>query len=79
MTDKDNKRCFVTNRSGNVFIYDISLNVPSLIHTMTTQEKGAIRGLFMDPAKNYVFTAGFDDGEVGVFDIVQPGKERFGK
>jgi len=28
----------------------------------------------IDTNKNYVFTGGFDDGEVGVFDIEKPGR-----
>jgi len=28
----------------------------------------------LDTAKNYVFTGGFDEGEVAVFDIEKPGK-----
>jgi hypothetical protein len=28
----------------------------------------------VDTGKNYVFTGGFDDGEIGVFDIEKPGR-----
>lgn len=28
----------------------------------------------LDTAKNYVFTGGFDDGEIAVIDIEKPGK-----
>jgi len=28
----------------------------------------------IDTNKNYVFTGGFDDGEVGVFNIEKPGR-----
>ena len=33
----------------------------------------------IDTNKNYVFTGGFDDGEVGVFNIEKPGREKFAK
>lgn len=33
-----------------------------------------IRGLALDSSKNYVFTGGYDDGEVAVFDIEKPGR-----
>jgi len=32
--DKEYKRCFITNRSGNLFIYDISSPNPNLIFTL---------------------------------------------
>ncbi len=44
-----------------------------MLHVLTTQLKGKIRGLAVDTIKNYVFTGGFDDGEIGIFDIVKPG------
>lgn len=46
---------------------------------MQTQLKGAIRGLTVDVFKNYVFTGGFEDGEIAVFDIEKPGKEKLFK
>jgi len=39
-----------------------------------TNQQGLIRGLALDTAKNYVFTGGFDDGEIAVFNIEKPGK-----
>jgi hypothetical protein len=33
----------------------------------------------IDTMKNYVFTGSFDDGEVGVFDIEKPGREKFAR
>lgn len=41
---------------------------------MQTQSRGAIRGLAVDAFKNYVFTAGYDDGEITIFNIEKPGK-----
>ena len=41
--------------------------------------KGTIRSLEFDLFKNYVFTGGFDDGEICVFNIEKPGKEKFAK
>ncbi len=41
---------------------------------LVTQNKGAIRGVQIDSMKNYVFSGGFDDGEIGIFDIEKPGK-----
>lgn len=77
--DREFQRLFVANRQGNVYIYDISSSIPNLIHVMTTQLKGAIRGMQIDTQKNYVFTGGFDDGEIGVFDIEKPGREKYAR
>lgn len=46
---------------------------------ITTSEKGAIRGLAVDTFKNYLFTGGFDDGEISVFNLEKPGREKFVK
>lgn len=43
--DREFKRLFISNRSGNVFIYDISSPVPNLLNVLTSQLKGAIRGM----------------------------------
>jgi len=34
--DKEFKRLFVANRSGNVFIYDISSPIPNLLNVLST-------------------------------------------
>lgn len=34
--DKEFKRVFISNRSGNVFIYDISSVIPNFLHSVTT-------------------------------------------
>jgi len=77
--DRENKRCFCSNRTGTIFIYDISSSVPNLLHALTTQLKGAIRGLALDSIRNYIFSGGFDDGEIGVFCIEKQGREKFAK
>ncbi|KRX05178.1 WD40-repeat-containing domain [Pseudocohnilembus persalinus] len=77
--DSEYKRLFVSNRSGHVFIYDISSGVPVQLNCVQTSEKGAIRSLQVDTLKNYFFTGGFDDGEIGVFQLEKPGREKFVK
>ncbi|EGR33250.1 PX domain protein [Ichthyophthirius multifiliis] len=79
LADKEFKRLFVSNRSGNIYIYSISSINPELLITVQTIQKGTIRGLTIDLVKNYLFTGGFDDGEICVFDIEKPGKEKFAK
>jgi len=75
--DRDNRRVFMSNKAGQVFIYDISTKTPKLIHTIQAHTKGSIRGLYFDTYKNYLFTANFDDGTIGIFDLHKPGKEKY--
>ena len=72
--DGENKRIIVTNKNGNVFVYDVTKPLPSVIQTHQTVSKNAIRGFHYDPIKNFVFTGSIDDGEICVFDIKKPGK-----
>jgi WD40 repeat protein len=76
--DKDNKRMFISNRSGQIFIYDYSTKEPKLLHTIQAHGKGGnIRGLNFDSYKNYLFTANYDDGVITIHDLHKPGKEKF--
>ena len=52
---------------------------PQILHTLTTVGKGTIRSIEFDLFKNYIFTGGFDDGEICIFNIEKPGKEKFAK
>jgi WD40 repeat protein len=77
--DKDNKRVFISNRGGQVFIYDIAQKEPKIIHTIQvhTSKSATIRGLYFDHYKNYLFTANYDDGVIGIQDLQKPGKEKY--
>ncbi len=60
--DKDNRRIFVSDRGGMVHIFEITSATlgPSLCVSVASQTLSPIRGIFFDPVKNYLFTAGFD-------------------
>jgi len=75
--DRENKRLFITSRSGRVFIYDISPVIPEILHSFQAHTKGAIRGVFFDPIKNYLITANYDDGVLALIDLQKPGKEKY--
>eukprot|EP00330_Aristerostoma_sp_ATCC50986_P012712 CAMPEP_0114589998 /NCGR_PEP_ID=MMETSP0125-20121206/12325_1 /TAXON_ID=485358 ORGANISM="Aristerostoma sp., Strain ATCC 50986" /NCGR_SAMPLE_ID=MMETSP0125 /ASSEMBLY_ACC=CAM_ASM_000245 /LENGTH=181 /DNA_ID=CAMNT_0001787203 /DNA_START=849 /DNA_END=1394 /DNA_ORIENTATION=- len=76
--DKENKRAFISNRDGQVFIYDINQKKPVLSHSIQAHSKGsAIRGLYYDPQRSYLFTVNHSDGAIGIFEIGKPGKEKF--
>ena len=40
---------------------------------------GAIRAINIDVSRNYLFTGSFDDGELNVFDLDKPGREKYAK
>lgn len=75
--DKENKRAFISNKTGHIFIFDISSRMPRIIFHMRTQTKGNIRGLYFDNYKNYLATANYDDGVLGLIDTQKPGKEKY--
>ena len=38
-----------------------------------------IRGFHFDPIKNFILASSYDDGELCIFEIEKPGKEKFAK
>jgi len=77
LADKENKRLFISNRNGQVFIYDISPKTPVLLHTVQAHSKGTIRSVYFDNIKNYMITSNYDDGTIALIDLQKPGKEKF--
>ncbi|KAM3143094.1 hypothetical protein pb186bvf_004680 [Paramecium bursaria] len=81
VADKDNRRAFVSDRAGYIFIFEISsvTQGPTLSASVASQTGSAIRGLCFDPVKNYLFTAGHDQGEIGVYEVGKSGREKYTK
>ena len=80
--DKINKRMFIGSKGGEIFIYDVSSvigNTAKLLNTLATNKHGSIRGMDLDLRRNYLVTGGFDDGELAVFDIDKPNREKYAK
>jgi len=77
IVDKENKRAFISNKNGHIFIFDISSRMPRIIFHIKAQTKGNIRGLYFDAYKNYLLTANYDDGVLALIDMQKPGKERY--
>jgi len=77
--DKDSKRAFIANRSGQVFIYDISNKDPYLLHSILTHghKSANLRTVLFDPKTNYLFAANYKDGQIAIWDMQKPGKEKF--
>ena len=76
--DPETRRAFLTNRNGQLFIYDIQQKEPKLIHQYQAHPKNsAIRGLHFDMLRNYFFTSNFNDGSISIHDLGKPGKEKY--
>lgn len=39
----------------------------------------SVRGMHLDSTRNYLFAVGYEEGEIYVYDIEKPGKEKFTK
>jgi DNA-binding beta-propeller fold protein YncE len=75
--DKENKRAFISNRTGQVFIYDIGSVTPKFIHVIQAHPKGSIRGMYFDSYKNYLLTANYDDGYISMTDVQKPDRVKY--
>lgn len=78
--DTLNKRIFFGTKIGEIYIYDISqAERPKILNVLQNNKKGSIRCLNLDPNRNYLFSGSYDDGELNVFDLDKPGREKYAK
>lgn len=77
--DKEYKRMFITNKSGQIFIYDASSTPVQQLNVLNMNTKCTIRGFHYDSIKNFIIGSGYDDGELAMFEIEKPGKEKYAK
>ncbi len=81
----------MADRGGSIHIYELISSVNKFNQknnqsqctrhsaSVSTQTSSVIRGLTYDPLKNYLFSAGYDSGEIGIFDVGKSGREKFTK
>ena len=74
--DKRNKRIFLSNGIGQLFIYLTEENIPSCVKKINTHTKNKIRGLNIQSKSDYIFTATIK-GDISVFDLDCPGREKY--
>ena len=80
LADQTNKRIFIGADEGQIYLYDISARAfPKLLISIYTPEEGPIKTLALDLQKNYLFSAGFENGLIAVFDLDKPGREKYAK
>ena len=46
---------------------------------LQNNKKGSIRSLYLDQNRNYLFSGSYDDGELNVFNLDKPGREKYAK
>ena len=74
--DKKNKRIFLTNTIGQLFIYLTEKEIPICVKKIDTHTKNTIRGLNVQLKSGYIFTATIK-GDISVFDLDCPGREKY--
>lgn len=80
LRDTLNKRILFGTKGGEIYMYDISqAEKPKILTVLQNNKKGSIRCLYLDTNRNYLFCASFDDGEINVFDLDKPGREKYAK
>ena len=60
---------FIADREGKVHIYDTIGVPPKKVQTISTESKGAMRGLLYDRYNNNIFTCCYDDGRVHGYNL----------
>ena len=80
LRDTLNKRIIFGTKTGEIYIYDISqAEKPKILTVLQNNKKGSIRCIYLDTNRNYLFTGSYDDGELNVFDLDKPGREKYAK
>lgn len=78
--DSLNKRILFGTKTGEIYIYDISqAEKPKVLTVLQNNKKGSIRCLHLDTNRNYLFSGSYDDGQLNVFDLDKPGREKYAK
>lgn len=72
--DIDNKRIFLTDEGGQIFVFVIAATPPLQVMRMRTISSGCIRGLYVDLKKELLFTAN-TLGTISIVEMGMPGKE----
>lgn len=76
--DRKNKRIFLTNRLGQIYIFSTNNILPEVITFVQTSSKNIIRGFEVNEEKRLIFT-GTKNGEISILELGIPGKEKLTK
>ena len=62
--EKNSQKCFITDRTGQIHIYNAIPTPPIKLKSIQTDSIGALRGLDFDSKTNNVFANCIDDGRI---------------
>ena len=73
--DAESKTAFISDRAGQIHIYDLIPNRPCFMQVISTPSKSAIRGLQVDISKGLLFASCYDDGFIYGYKLGYQGKK----
>ena len=73
--DKENNRIFMTNESGEVFVYSAVTFPPNILKLIKIKDSSCIRAACLDNL-NQLFYTGTVNGIISLLNLGMPGKER---
>lgn len=73
--DSKNRRVFLTNETGELTVYSLETNPPSLVRSLQTSSLSSIRAFHADFYNNYLFT-GNVGGKICIMNLPPQNKER---
>ena len=73
--DQENKRLFLTNKMGMIFVYLNQEHPSLLVNSIQLSSEAPIKNLDINLLKSYIFAA-MSNGQIIVLDINKPGKEK---
>ena len=73
--DAINHRIFLTNESGELSVYSLKTNPPTLVRNLQTSSLSSIRAFHIDYKNNYIFT-GNVGGKICIMNLPKQGKEK---
>ena len=72
--DVKNRRIFLTNETGELSVYSLNTNPPSLVRNLQTSSLSSIRAFHIDYKNNYMFT-GNVGGKICIMNLPPQNKE----
>lgn len=76
--DSENKRCFVADAEGWIYIFSFKTYPPELIIKVQSHSASCIRSICLDETKQFLFSCDVD-GFISTFQIGAVGKEKLCK
>ena len=76
VVDAEANRIMLSNKQGQIFLYDLKQSPPLPLGVLQAEKKGVISHLIFDSQQQLMF-AGFTEGYIACFEMKGSGKEQF--